>query len=153
MFIIHKIYQSFLDIYGSFFQLKSLSAGEVVLHIKEALPKEWKIENGKATVLWNPGHSGHPEKDWLKNLWDYANLHFRNSLSKLKGLPIIPIRFEEHKVILAYLDKNSKIIYGKSSIPAEIKMTLMDNFDVLFLENLHLDMSHPQLKAYFYEKK
>jgi sacsin len=120
--------------------------------MKEALPKEWKNEIKKSTVVWIPGNSDHPGKDWLKNLWEYIYLHFQNQLTKLKGLPIIPVRKEKHQVILAFLDASSKIIYGKCTIPSEIKLSLQNNFEVLFVENLPSYISHPQLKNFIYDE-
>ena len=73
--------------------LKDFTIYDLSAHIGSHLPQTWQGQNQH--VEWTPGTSGHPDEEWLKNLWEFILLVGcddgpEKCMQVLRDWPIIP---------------------------------------------------------------
>ena len=132
-----------------------MSAEQVALHLKAALPSEWFDSDRASTVDWNPDDLDYPEEPgmkWIETLWPYLQKHFCLNLNRFKGLPIIPI-CSGQSATLGFLKPESKIIFKAwrgQSLPQNIADSLEEDFDATIFANPAGYVDHPQLNQFIF---
>ena len=122
-------------------QLQRLRKYHVPNLLRESLPSGW-LNGDVDKVHWFPGDENlnHPQKDWLRRVWDYLRVHFvtEDDLSSLENLPLLPLDLSQVPVTLTKLTKQSKVVVRRldgdcldgtlSNVLKELGVIVMENY-------------------------
>ncbi|XP_078000240.1 sacsin-like [Glandiceps talaboti] len=134
-------------------QLTLLTAALVVQNIRSALPYNW-TSGSQSTVLWYPGIQGAPPQDWLSKFWTWFRNKREIDISKLEGLPLIPIDSVASTITLLKLQRGPRAIFKQvqsfmtsTSIPDEI-VNLVERLGYFVVINQASWLQHTSLNNY-----
>ncbi|XP_077982053.1 sacsin-like [Glandiceps talaboti] len=134
-------------------QLTLLTATNVVQNVKPALPYNW-TSSTQSKVLWYPGKQGAPPQHWLSKFWTWFGTKHEMDISRLEGLPLIPIDSGASTITLLKLQRGPRAIFKQvqswtthTSLPDEI-VKLVERLGYFVVKNQASWLQHTSLNNY-----
>ena len=129
-------------------QLVHLMKEMVLQNLRSSLPLEWF--NGREIVQWIVGHSSHPPKSWLKEIWQWIHSSFPTSLLRFEGIPLIELP-QSGKKCLGVLSRHSRFIFAfdgsGNTLPSQIS-SLLTACGCTVLSDVPFYLRHLDINSY-----